>query len=264
MIEDAAAKDAREQDAEAPGKQAPTVLAVIPARGGSKGLPGKNIRPLNGRPLLAYSIELARELGPLVRCIISTDDEEIAQAARESGGDVPFMRPAELASDTAPTSLVLRHALETMESLDGVEYSSVLLLEPTSPTRSAEAVSSALRKLDDDPSLDGVIAVSEPFFNPDWVGVRPSQENPGVLVRHAPRAAGVVRRQDMASYLRINGNFYVWRADFIRRVSGSWFDEGVHGYVEIPELHAFSIDDEREFKLIEAVVAAGLAPLPGR
>ncbi|MDP5227243.1 MULTISPECIES: acylneuraminate cytidylyltransferase family protein [Arthrobacter] len=241
----------------------PSVLAVIPARGGSKGLPGKNIRPLLGKPLLAHSVALARELGPDVRCIVSTDDPAIADAARAAGADVPFQRPAELADDTAPMSVVLRHALTTMEEIDGTRYDMVLLLDPTSPTRNAEDVRAAIEQLRDSDGLDGVIAVSEPFFNPTWVGVRPSGDDSAVLERYSSEGTGVVRRQDVPRFLRINGSFYVWTAAFVRRLENSWFDEGRHGFVEVPETSAFSIDDEHEFRLVEAVVSAGLAPLPG-
>ena len=242
---------------------APRVLAVIPARGGSKGLPGKNIRPLMGKPLLAHSVALAALLGENVRCIVSTDDPEIAEAARAAGAEVPFMRPADLASDSAPMSVVLRHALEAMESLDGTTYDMVLLLDPTSPTRTPESINEAIATLGGSPELDGVVAVSEPFFNPTWVGVKPQTEGGIELERYFAEGTGVVRRQDVSRFLRINGSFYVWRAEFIRRLEKSWFDEGRHGYAEIPETHAFSIDDENEFLLVEAVVSAGLAPLPG-
>ncbi|NYD76679.1 acylneuraminate cytidylyltransferase family protein [Arthrobacter cupressi] len=241
----------------------PKVLAVIPARGGSKGLPGKNIRPLLGKPLLAHSVALAGLLGGNVRCIVSTDDPEIAAVATAAGADVPFLRPAELASDTAPMSVVLRHALAAMEDLDGTRYDMVLLLDPTSPTRTPESVRAAIDSLAASPELDGVIAVSEPFFNPTWVGVKPAQDGASHLERYFSEGAGVVRRQDVARFMRINGSFYVWRSEFVRRLENSWFDEGRHGYAEIPETHAFSIDDEREFRLVEAVVSAGLAPLPG-
>lgn len=240
----------------------PRVLAVIPARGGSKGLPGKNIRSLMGKPLLTYSVVLAHQLEADVRCIASTDDPDIAEIARVAGAEIPFIRPAELASDTATTSDVLRHALQEAESVFSETFDMVLLLEPTSPTRTRETVQSALDALAEAPDLDGVIAVSEPFFNPVWVGVRPEPEGPG-LTRYFEQGAGVVRRQDMPPYMRINGNFYVWRSEFIRRVEHSWFDEGRHGFVKIPELHSFSIDEEHEFELVEAVVSAGLAPLPG-
>lgn len=241
----------------------PKILAVIPARGGSKGLPGKNIRPLMGKPLIAHTILLASTLGPNVRTIVSTDDAGIAAVAREAGGEVPFLRPAELASDTAPMSVVLRHALQTMEVMDRTTYDFLLLLDPTSPTRLASDIADAVERLATNPQLDGVISVSEPTFNPTWVGVKPRTESGHVLQRYFDEGTGIIRRQDVPRFLRINGSFYVWRAEYIHRLETSWFDEGTHGYVEIPESRSFSIDDEGEFLLLEAAVKAGLAPLPG-
>ncbi|GAB3532830.1 acylneuraminate cytidylyltransferase family protein [Arthrobacter tecti] len=239
----------------------PKILAVIPARGGSKGLPGKNVRPLLGKPLIAHSIALAEQLGASVRCIVSTDDPGIAEIARRHGASVPFLRPAHLATDTAPMSGVLRHALAEMENSTGENFDVVLLLDPTSPTRTAEDILAAVNKLTASDGIDGVVAVSEPFFNPTWVGVRPTAD--GTLERYFDAGRGVVRRQDVDRYLRINGSFYAWLSPFVRRLKSSWFDEGTHTYFEIPEAHAFSIDDESEFRLVEAVVRAGLAPLPG-
>jgi N-acylneuraminate cytidylyltransferase len=241
----------------------PSVLAIIPARGGSKGLPGKNVLDLLGKPLLAHSVYLAGQLEHDVRCIVSTDAPEVAAVAREHGAEVPFLRPAELASDTAPMSGVLRHALDEMEKLDGRPYDMVLLLDPTSPTRTAAQVDAAIAKLAGNEDLDGVVAVSEPFFNPTWVGIKRDSPDSEKVVRYFQEGTGVIRRQDVERFLRINGSFYVWRADFIRRLKVSWFDEGVHGVLEIPETQSFSIDDEQEFRLVEAVVRAGIAPLPG-
>jgi N-acylneuraminate cytidylyltransferase len=109
--------------------------------------------------------------------------------------------------------------------------------------------------------LDGVISVSEPTFRPTWVGVKETVPG-GPVERYFAEGRGVTRRQDTARYLRINGNFYIWRSEFVRRMQVSWFDEGKHGMYEIPEAQAFSIDDEYEFKLIEALISAGLLELP--
>src|SRR5271154_2273993 len=111
------------------------VLAVIPGRGGSKGLPGKNIRPLAGLPLICHSIRLSKLCVEIAKCIVSTDSEEIAAVARECGAEVPFLRPAELARDDTPMGPVLRHALTEMESRQRCRYGSVLLLSPASPAR---------------------------------------------------------------------------------------------------------------------------------
>lgn len=239
---------------------APRVLAVIPARGGSKGLPGKNIRPLAGLPLIVHSIKAAALLPIVTRCIVSTDSEEIAKIARAYSGDVPFMRPGDLARDDTPMAPVLTHALTAIEQQEGTVYDAVLLLDPTSPIRVPQQIRDAAQMLFSDDTLDGVISVSEPTFNPSWVGVHASAS--GALERYDPRTNGVTRRQDAPRYLRINGNFYIWKSEFIRRLEVSWFDEGKHAGMEIPESQAFAIDYEYEFHLIEALLAAKFVRLP--
>lgn len=236
------------------------VLAVIPARGGSKGLPGKNLRPLAGLPLIAHSIMAAAMIPIVTRCVVSTDSEEIAEVARAHAGDVPFLRPAGLARDDTPMAPVIAHALATVEQEEGLAYDAVLLLDPTSPARLPDQIEGAASRLFSDDRLDGVVSVSEPTFNPTWVGVRESKE--GSLERFYPTGAGVTRRQDTARYLRIDGNFYLWKSAFVRRVRTSWLDEGTHGGVEIRESQAFSVDDEFEFRMIEALLVAGLIRLP--
>lgn len=238
------------------------VLGIVPARGGSKGLPGKNIRPLAGLPLVAHSLGAARMMRTMTRCVVSTDDPAIADVARAHGGDVPFLRPAELADDSTPMAPVLRHALAAVEAEEGEPYDVVVLLDPTSPARVPAEIDAAVDQLLSSPGLDGVISVSQPTFNPVWVGVRPSAEDPSVLERYFPEGAGVTRRQDVERYLRINGTFYVWRAEFVRRLEGSWFDEGRHGMVEIPEQRAFAIDYLEEFEDLEAAVERGRIVLP--
>jgi len=240
----------------------PRVLAVIPARGGSKGLPRKNIRPLWGLPLIAHSVRAATLTPEVTRCVVTTDSAEIADVVRAHGGEAPFLRPTELAADDTPMAPVVRHALEWVEHDEGRPYDAVLLLDPTSPARVPSQLAEAVRRLTTTPTLDGVISVSEPTFNPVWVGVRPDDQRDGALSRFFPGGAGVTRRQDVGRFLRINGNFYLWRAAFVRRLEASWFDEGTHAGLEIPEAQAFSIDDDYEFRLIEALVGAGLITLP--
>jgi N-acylneuraminate cytidylyltransferase len=240
----------------------PRILAIIPARGGSKGLPGKNIRPLAGLPLIAHSVRAAALTPQVTRCVVSTDTEEIASVARQHGGEVPFLRPVELARDDTPMAPVVRHALEWCEQEEGETYAAVLLLDPTSPARVPHQLAAAVERLFAHTDLDGVISVSEPTFNPVWVGVRPGRSREGALERYFEAGVGVTRRQDADRFLRINGNFYLWRSEFVRRLETSWFDEGRHAGAEIPESQAFSIDDEYEFRLIEALIGAGLISLP--
>ena len=128
------------------------------------------------------------------------------------------------------------------------------------PAQLAEAA----RRLAADAALDGVISVSEPTFNPVWVGVRPDRgaRADGALTRFFDAGTGSRGARTSTRFLRINGNFYLWRAGLVRRLEASWFDEGTHAGLEIPEAQAFSIDDEYEFRLIEALIGAGLITLP--
>ncbi|HET8989284.1 MAG TPA: acylneuraminate cytidylyltransferase family protein, partial [Humibacillus sp.] len=212
--------------------------------------------------LVVHSIRAAELTPSITRCVVSTDSEEIAAVARSFGGNAPFLRPAELAGDDAPMAPVVRHALEWCEAEEGEPYDAVLLLDPTSPARVPAQLDDAAHRLIAHPELDGVISVSEPTFNPVWVGVRPAGSPDGALRRFFDTGAGITRRQDADRFLRINGNFYLWRADFVRRLQTSWFDEGTHAGAEIPESQAFSIDDEYEFRLIEALIVAGIIRLP--
>ncbi|MEW6719492.1 MAG: acylneuraminate cytidylyltransferase family protein, partial [Thermodesulfobacteriota bacterium] len=179
------------------------VLCVIPARGGSKGLPGKNIRPLAGLPLIAHSLRCAGMCAGIARTIVSTDSGEIAAVARANGADVPFLRPEELAGDTTPMLPVLQHALREMERIDGKRYGSVLLLDPTSPGRFPSDVEECVRRLDADPAADGVVGVSRPDFNPYWHCV---VEREGYMAPLIPGADRFGRRQDVPAVYRINAS----------------------------------------------------------
>jgi CMP-N-acetylneuraminic acid synthetase len=134
----------------------PYVLAILPARGGSKGLPRKNVRPIAGKPLIAYSIEAAKA-SPLVnRVIVSTDDDEIAEISTQYGADVPFRRPAELATDMAPTEPVLQHALAWVEQTEKQPVDIVLFLQPTDIFRRDRIVHRVIERLIERPDVDTV------------------------------------------------------------------------------------------------------------
>jgi len=234
------------------------VLCVIPARGGSKGLPGKNVRPLAGVPLIAHTIRCSKLCPQLTRTIISTDSEEIAAVARAEGGEVPFLRPPELASDTAPMLGVLQHALSAMERLDGKRYGSLLLLDPTSPGRTPEDVAESLERLENDKAADGIVAVSQPEFNPYWHCMI---EKEGYMAPLIDGAARFSRRQEVPTVYRINATLYLWRRDYIATVQGSWMN-GRHLMHEIPDFRAIHIDDLNEFNRAEVMLQSGLLQFP--
>ena len=142
------------------------VLAIVPARGGSKGIPRKNLREVAGHPLIAYSIAVALRSREIDRVIVSTDDREIADVARSYGADVPFLRPAELATDETPDLPVFQHALGWLEHEQRYRPDLVVHLRPTSPLRRAIDVDRAIVLLRDRPDADAVRGVCEPFQNP--------------------------------------------------------------------------------------------------
>lgn len=231
-------------------------VAVIPARGGSKGLPGKNLRPLVGLPLIEHSLQLAALCPGIARTIVSTDSEAIARVASAAGADV-LERPAELARDDAPMLPVLRHVLERLDAA-GDSYGLLLLLDPTSPGRLPEDVARAHELLAARPDADGVVSVSEPGFNPIWHAV---VERNGLIEQLLPEGRTYGRRQDVPRVLRINAALYLWRTEFLRRENDTWLN-GRHVPLEIPELRAFHIDTEEDLRLCELVLDSGMVELP--
>ena len=233
------------------------LLAVIPARGGSKGLPGKNVRPFLGRPLIAHSIEFARRCPEITRAIISTESGAIADVARRVGGDVPFMRPPHLAADDTPLWQVLQHALAACEREEDRAYDELILLDPTSPAREPSDVAEASTKLRARPEADGIIGVSQPDFNPVWHSVI---EHDGWMTDLIPAGGAINRRQDAPTVYRINGSIYLWRASFLR-AQQDWRRSGKHLLYEIPERRAMSIDTLEEFERAELLMRHGFIHL---
>lgn len=144
----------------------PQVLSLIPARGGSKSIPRKNIRPFAGHPLIAYSIAAGLASGRISRVIVSTDDEEIAATARQYGAETPFLRPKELAKDDTPDLPVFQHALNWLREHEGYQPEIVVQLRPTSPFRRVRHIDTAVQRLLEQPKADSVRTVCTPFQNP--------------------------------------------------------------------------------------------------
>ena len=177
-------------------------LVVIPARGGSKGLPGKNSKPLNGKPLILYTVEAAREVLPDEVICVSTDSEEIKTVVEQSGLKVPFLRPAELAQDQSGSHEVLLHAMGFYED-KGLDFDTVVLLQPTSPLRTALHIVEAINEYN--PKLDMLVSVSETDANPYYVLKEEDEE--GYLV--PSKKGGFIRRQDCPKVYQLNGAIYV-------------------------------------------------------
>ena len=233
------------------------MLAVIPARGGSKGLPGKNLRLLGGLPLIAHTIECAKRSPDIDRAIVSTDSREIALVAREYGGHVPFLRPADLASDSTPMVSVLHHAIRCVEQLDQRRYESVLLLDPTSPGRTPSDIAICAQQLAADEAADGIVGVSVPEFNPLWHCV---VDEGGYMRDLVPGTGSYTRRQDVPTVYRINATLYLWRRDYLLS-SDDWRRGRLRMHV-VPEHRAVHIDDLEGFERTEALLRSGLLHFP--
>ena len=185
---------------------------MITARGGSKGIPGKNLKPLAGKPLLAYTIDAARASGSLDRVIVSTDDEAIAECARALGCDVPFQRPAELAQDDTPHLPVMQHAVQWLAAEQAYRPDAVVILQPTSPLRRGEDIRNAITMLSHS-DADSVVSVSEvpAHVNPMRM-LRVDADGRAVLfVTGEPVRRRINRRQDLPSAWVMNGAVYAFR-----------------------------------------------------
>jgi N-acylneuraminate cytidylyltransferase len=236
-----------------------SLLAVIPARGGSKGLPGKNTRPFMGLPLIAHTILFSRMCPEIDRCVVTTDSPDIARVAEGFGAWVPFIRPAELAQDDTPILPALQHALAYVEETEGSSYEMLLLLDPTSPAREPADVSGPLRRLIDRPAADGIVSVSKPDFNPIWHCV---VERDGWMADLMEEGADYEQRQEVPPIFRINGSIYIWRTEFLRGRERSWRKGGRLLMHEIPDVRSMSFDTMQEFDLAELMVKAGLVSFP--
>ncbi|MQA29577.1 MAG: acylneuraminate cytidylyltransferase family protein [Luteitalea sp.] len=189
-------------------------LILIPARGQSKGIPRKNLRPLGGRPLLAYTAATALAVRRATRRVLSTDDAEIAEVGRECGLEVPFMRPPELALDDTPTLPVVQHAVAWLETRgEGVD--AICLLQPTSPFRRAEDVDSCIELLETSGADAVVTVVPVPArHNPHWVYFR---DDEGRLRLSTGESQPVTRRQDLPAAFHRDGSVYVVRRDVLMK-----------------------------------------------
>jgi CMP-N-acetylneuraminic acid synthetase len=223
------------------------ILGIIPARGGSKGVPRKNLRPLAGKPLIAWTIEAAQGSSLLDRVILSSEDEEIMETAQRHGLDVPFKRPPELARDDTPGILPVLHALEMLSSEN---YTHVVLLQPTSPMRNSEDIDGAIR-LCIDRAAPACLGVCEAPHPPWWMfGMDADRKlSPLMAAKDIP-----LRRQDAPKAYQLNGAIYVAEIGFIKSSKGFIGPESL-GYA-MPGERSLDIDSELDILLAESLLAA--------
>lgn len=234
------------------------ILVTICARGGSKGIKNKNIRPLLGKPLIGYTIEQAKKWGKAADIVVSTDSQEIAEAAKRLGAKVPFMRPSELADDASPKVPVIRHALETCEGIFKRRYEFVVDLDPTAPIRSAADIENSYRLFCERGPLT-LFSVVKAHKNPYFNMVEEGEDGFVRLCKGVP--GGVGFRQGAPDVYNMNASIYVYRREYLLdEKNTSPFSERSIVYV-MNELSAFDIDREIDFKFIEFLTKEGIVNL---
>jgi len=219
------------------------VLAVIPARGGSKGIPRKNIKKLGGKPLIAWTIEAALKAPSINRVIVSTDDEEIAAVAEQFGAEVPFKRPIAIARDDTPGLDPVLHAIENSPDSDWV-----LLLQPTSPLRSVDDIEGIIKLCQEKGALSAV-SVTEVGKHPFWMYQRSSDMRLQPLI---PNRGEIMRRQDLPSVYVLNGALYLARPDWLIENQGFIGPETL-GYV-MPVERSVDLDTPLDWLWVEYLI----------
>lgn len=226
------------------------ILVIIPARGGSKGIPHKNIKPLNGKPLIHYTIDVARGVVNDEDICVSTDDPDIIKCVEDYGLKVPFVRPAELATDTAGTYEVLLHALDFYEK-QGRHYDVVLLLQNTSPYRTAEHVKDALKLYRKD--IDMVVSVNKTRTNPYYNCFEEDQEG---FLKKTLDSTSFIRRQDAPITYEYNGAIYVINPEQMKKMPLGKFTRRVKYIMD--DLHSVDLDNMIDWKFAEFIQKEGL------
>jgi len=223
------------------------ICAIIAARGGSKGVPGKNIRPLLGKPLIAYSIEQAKSCRLIKRVVVSTDSLAIARTARRYRAQVPFRRPRELATDKAGKLEVLKHALGYLMVQENYRPDFVVDLDPTSPLRSVKDIEGCIKLMFKSP-CDVVITGSEAKKSPYFNMIELSAGKRARLCKKRSKG-GFVCRQDTPVVFEMNASIYVYRAASLMKMRSLW--DGVVRLYEMPPERSVDIDREIDFKFVE-------------
>ena len=224
------------------------ILAVITARGGSKGLVGKNIKKLNNIPLINYSIEACLKSKYIDKAILSTDDENIIRVAKLTGIEIPFIRPKELASDTATSISVIQHAVAFLENI-GDKYDYIITIQPTSPLRTEKHLDEAIELISSNNEADSLLSVTEVGYHPYWM----KKIEKGYLTPfYNIDEKTYTRRQDLPKVYQMNGAIFISTRDLIMK------NNVISGHSVIPYLmtneDSIDIDNQIDFNLVELLI----------
>lgn len=223
-------------------------LAIIPARSGSKGLKDKNIKLLSGKPLLAYTIEAARESGLFDEIMVSTDSQEYADIAKQWGANVPFLRSNELSNDTASSWDAVKEVIEGYKNL-GTEFDTIALLQPTSPLRTSNDIIEGY-KIMKEKDANFAVGVCEMDHSPLWANTLPEDLSMENFIR--PEVVEMPR-QSIPTYYRINGALYIVKVDYLMRATDIYANRSFASVMR--KENSIDIDDQLDFAIAEVLVS---------
>lgn len=225
------------------------ILAIIPARGGSKGLPEKNIKPLSGKPLIGWTIEQAKECKYIDSIFVTTDNERIANTAKYFGVDVPFLRPAELAKDTSSSMDVVEHVLSHFENKH-VYFDYILLLEPTSPLRKKNDLDAAIQLAIENESADGIISLGEVHMEHPMIVKKINEK--GKITPYIDDVIKISQRQQADKAYFPYGVIYMIKTDIFKKEKAFYTNNILPYYIE--RWQNYEVDDIYDFIAIEAIL----------
>ena len=223
------------------------ILGLIPARSGSKRITNKNIKLLNGLPLISYTISAGKASTLLTKLIVSTDSQEIATIATNFGAEVPFIRPAELSDDLASSKDVVAHSIRYFEKKNEF-FDAVVMLQPTSPLRTHKDIDQAIKLLDQE--FQSVVSVCKTRHSPLWVNKLP--QNKSMKNFFSDASLKTLRSQDLPDYYRLNGAIYASTTKYFQSNDG-FFGDKTKAYI-MPEDRSVDIDDDLDFKLASCIL----------
>ena len=223
-------------------------LAVIPARGGSKRLPRKNVLLLNQKPLIAWSIEAALSSSKISETIVSTDDEDIIEISKKQGANVPFVRPSELSTDHADSVSVVLHAINFYKN-QGIFIENIILLQPTSPLRISDDINNAITLFEKE-NANSVVSVCETEHSPLWCNVLPENLSMDNFINPAYKNC---RSQDLPTYYRINGAIYITKTSVLENEHSFFSDQNSFSYI-MPQYRSIDIDSKLDFIIAENIL----------
>ena len=234
------------------------VLAIIPARGGSKGLPGKNIKELCGKPLIAWSIEQALKSKYIDNVFVSTDSGDVAKIAQEFSANVPFLRPAELAVDDSPTSDAILHVLGQL-SMSGESYDYVALLEPTSPLRKSNDIDAAISMIVQNTDADCLVSVGEVHMEHPMIVKKIDKK--GFVASYISNIAKIHRRQQADKSYFPYGVIYISKVPEFKKRQTFYTEKTIPYY--IARWQNYEIDDELDFAIVAQIMKINMEEIDG-